>query len=105
MSLGLKSASNRLHVYGSYFCIHSASLRFLVGAFHPFTFKVFIDMYVVIAIFSLLFFFFNAPVAYGGSQARGLIGATPADLHHSHSITRSEPHLRPIPQLSAMLDP
>ena len=36
-----------------------------------------------------------APVAYGVSQARGQIGATAAGLHHSHSNTGSEPHLRP----------
>ena len=27
------------------------------------------------------------------------------DLHHSHSNARSEPHLLPTPQLTAMLDP
>ena len=30
------------------------------------------------------------PVAYGGSQARGLIGAVAAGLHHSHSSAGSE---------------
>ena len=38
--------------------------------------------------FSFLFFFFllfrAAPAIYGGSQARGRIGATVASLHHSH---------------------
>ena len=29
------------------------------------------------------------PVVYGGSQARGPIGATAASLHHTHSNTRS----------------
>ena len=39
----------------------------------------------------LLFFFFflsfsrATPTAYGGSQARGLIRAVAAGLHHSHS--------------------
>ena len=33
--------------------------------------------------------------AYGVSQARGLIGATAAGLHHSHSNTGPEPRLRP----------
>ncbi|RKM63539.1 hypothetical protein C0984_19550, partial [Clostridioides difficile] len=45
------------------------------------------------------------PVAYGGSQARGLIGAIAAGLHHSHSNTGSEPHLQPTPQLTATPDP
>ena len=55
-------------------------------------------MYVAnIYLFTLLFR--AATTAYGGSQARGLIGAKVADLHHSHSSARSEPHLRPTPQL------
>ena len=55
------------------------------------------------------FFFFAfsraAPLAYGGAQARGLIRAIAAKLRQSHSDTGSEPHLRPTPQLTAMLDP
>ena len=52
------------------------------------------------------FFFFLVfskamPVAYGGSQARGLVGAIAASLHHSHSNAGSEPHLWPTPQLTA----
>ena len=45
------------------------------------------------------------PVPYGGSQARGQIGATAAGLHHSHSNAESELHLRPTSQLTAMQDP
>ena len=37
------------------------------------------------------------PAAYGGSQARGRIGATAANWCHSHSNTGSESHLRPTP--------
>ena len=37
-----------------------------------------------------LFFFMAAPTAYGGSQARGLIGAEASGLPHSHSSVRSE---------------
>ena len=51
VSLGLKWVSCRQHVYGSCFCMHSATLCFLFGAFNPFTFKVIIDIYVPIAIF------------------------------------------------------
>ena len=49
--------------------------------------------------FYISFYFFifclfrAAPTAYGGSQARGLIGAIAAGLYHSHSNARSEPHL------------
>ena len=44
-------------------------------------------------------------MVYGGSQARGQIGAMAASLHHSHSNAGSTPHLRPMPQLTAMPDP
>ena len=57
---------------------------------------------------SLLGFFllFRATyAAYGSSQARGRIGTTAAGLYHSHSSLGSEPHQRPTPQLTAMLDP
>ena len=45
------------------------------------------------------------PVACGGSQARGLIGAVTTGLRQSHSKVRSEPRLQPTPQLRATLDP
>ena len=45
-----------------------------------------------------------APAAYGGSQARGQIGAIATSLRHSHSNARSEPGLGPIPQLMIMLE-
>ena len=55
------------------------------------------------------FFFFGlfkvAPEAYGGSQAKGQIRASTAGLCHSHSNTRSEPHLSPTPQLMTRLNP
>ena len=54
---------------------------------------------------SLFFLVFSggAPVAYGGSQARGRIGAAATGLSHSYSNTGSELHLRPAPQLMATL--
>ena len=45
------------------------------------------------------------PAAYGGSQARGRIGAVAASLRHSHSIVGSEPRLQSTPQLMATADP
>ena len=51
------------------------------------------------------FFFRAAPVAYGSSPARDLIGAAAAGLHHSHSNRGSEPCLQPPLQLMATLDP
>ena len=65
-------------------------------------------------IFYILFYFIlfyfvllsrAPPVAYGGAQARGPIGAIAASLHQSHSNARSEQHLRPTPQLTATRDP
>ena len=44
-------------------------------------------------------------MAYGVSQARGQIRAAAAGLRHSHSNATSEPHLRPIPKLTATPDP
>ena len=41
--------------------------------------------------FNFFFFFvFLGPTAYGGSQARGLIGAVAASLSHSHSHSHSQ---------------
>ena len=48
-----------------------------------------------IFLFYFCHFFRAAPAAHGGSQARGQIGAVAADLLHSHSHARSEPHLQP----------
>ena len=62
--------------------------------------SVFICMFIY-----LLIIFRAAPAAYGGSQARGWIGAATAGLYRSHSITRSEPHLWLTPQLTATIDP
>ena len=56
--------------------------------------------YLLSYLFIHFYPFRATPSAYGGSQARGHIGATAASLHHSHSNTRSEPHLRPTPQLT-----
>ena len=48
----------------------------------------------ILGFFYFLFCLFRAePTAYGGSRARGLIGATAATLHHSHSNVGSELHL------------
>ena len=63
-------------------------------------------------VFSILFYFFllyffaiswATPVAYGGSQARGQIGAVASSLHQSPSNSGSE-RLQPTPQLTATPD-
>ena len=56
---------------------------------------------------TILFYFLlfrAAPVAYGGSQARGPIRATATGLRHSHSQPGSEVRLRPT-HLKATPDP
>ena len=62
-------------------------------------------------IFKCNFFFFfffaiswAAPAVYGGSQARGPIGAVAAGLHQSHSNAGSDQRLQPTPQLAATPD-
>ena len=66
--------------------------------------------FVLVFIFYLFIYFGLCPfrathMAYGGSQARGLIGATAAGLCHSHGNMGSDPRLQPIPQLTATPDP
>ena len=63
-----------------------------------------------LALFSTVFLFcvcvFRvAPMACGGSQAGGPVGATAARLRHSHINTGSNPRLQPTPQLMATPDP
>ena len=60
----------------------------------------------------MLTFFFGllslsraTPMAYGGFQARGRIGAEATGLRQSHSNARFKSRLQPTPQLRATLDP
>ena len=56
--------------------------------------------------FFFFFFLFRAvAMAYGGSQARGLIGAAATGLHHSHSNAGSKPHLQHSSQEHQILNP
>ena len=50
-------------------------------------------------------FFRAAPTAFGGLQARGLVGAVATGLHHGHSNASSQLRLRSTPQLMATRDP
>jgi len=53
-------------------------------------FLIFLGGSLFIYLFSLFVFSRAAPAAYGGSQARGLIGAVATGLRHSHSKAGSE---------------
>ena len=46
-----------------------------------------------VSLFTFFCLFRAAHAAYGGCQARGPTGAVAVGRHHSHSNTRSEPHL------------
>ena len=61
--------------------------------------------YFFIYLFVCFVFSRATPMAYGGSQARGLIRAIAAGLYQSHSNAGSEPHLWPMPQLMVTPDP
>ena len=70
-----------------------------------FTLIVFVVVVVVVVVFVAISW--AAPSAYGGSQARGRIGAVATvatGLRQSHSNSGSEPRLQPTPQLTATPD-
>ena len=58
------------------------------------------NLFSYLFLFVFLPFSWAAPTAYGGSQARGLIGAAATGLRQSHSNAGSEPRLQPTPQLA-----
>ena len=64
---------------------------------------IFLSFFLVVVV--VVAIFWAAPVAYGGSQARGQIGAVATGLRQSNSNAGSEPRLQPTPQLTAMLEP
>ena len=64
-------------------------------------FFVFLSFVVVVVV--VVAISWAAPAAYGGSQARGRIGAVATSLRQSHSNAGSEPRM-PTPQLTAMPD-
>ena len=70
-----------------------------------FFFFFFLSFVFVVVVVVVVAISWAAPAAYGGSQARGLIGAVATGLHQSHSNKGSELHLKPTPQLTAMPDP
>ena len=58
-------------------------------------------IYLFLFYFYLFSLFRATPMAFGGSQARGLIRAVAAGLGDSRSNTKPEPRLQPTPQLTA----
>ena len=92
---------NNLFLLGCPFYLHIVACSSLTWFFYISVVLVVLSFYL----FSLFAFSRAAPEAFGGSQARGLIGAVATGLLQSHSNTGSEPHLRPTPQLTATPDP
>ena len=73
---------------------------------HLATFRAVYFLCSFFCLFVCLFAFSRAPpMAYGGSQARGPVGAVATSLHYSHSNARYKLHLQPTRQLVAMPDP
>ena len=62
-------------------------------------------LFCFVLVFNLFAISRAVPTAYGGSQARGLIGDVAARLYHSYSNARSKLRLQPTPQLMATPDP
>jgi len=73
----------------------------IVSLYHLFFLFYF---YFFLVFLFLLLLLFLAPAEYGGSQARGRIGAVATGLRQSHSNAGSELHLQPTPQLTATPD-
>ena len=63
------------------------------------------NFYCILFYFGFLLFLWATPAAYGGSQARGPIGAVATSLCQSHNNTGSEPRQQWTPWLMATPDP
>ena len=73
-------------------------------SYYKFQLRSALLLFFFFSFLSFCYFFGATPVAYGDSQARGLIGDVATDLRQSHSNTGSEPGLQPTPQLTATPD-
>ena len=78
----------------------STDIHFLSQVF----FHRFYFLFIYLFILSFFAISWADPAAYGGSQARGPIGAVATGLRQSHSNAESEPRLQPTPQLTATPD-
>ena len=79
-------------------CLYVLEIKPLSGASFETIFShsvgcLFVFFVCLFFVFCLFAISWAAPMAYGGSQARGLIGAVDAGLRQSHSNTGSEPLL------------
>ena len=87
-------------------CLYILEIKPLLIASFTTVFSLPVGCFCLFVLYFCLFDFSRAaPAAYGGSQAMGLIRAAATGLCQNHSNAWSKPHLRPTPQLTAMLDP
>ena len=85
--------SNSFNFYGEKKLKEFIDFKCVCSSQNTFSFFIF-----VVGCFVLFCLLFRAAFeAYGSSQARSLIGATSAGLHHSHSNVESKPQLQPTP--------
>ena len=84
--------------------VHHPEIYILVLEKRICFFKDVLIFFVVVVVVIVVAISWVTPAAYGGSQARGLIGAVATGLHQSHSNAGSEPRLQPTPQLTATPD-
>ena len=91
-----------------------APFYILTSVYEGFDFATSLSSFAIVHLFNLflfviLFYFWSflglLPVAYGGSQVRGLIGAVAASLRQSHSNVGSEPCLYHSSRQHWMLNP
>ena len=91
---------NNIHMY--IFFIYSSVND--LGCFHVLDIVNSAAVNIVVDISFFFLLFRAAPIAYGGSQARGRIRTMAAGLCHSHRNAGSKIHLWPTLQLRATLD-
>ena len=84
MAVSLQSKRNQIVAFPAL----KKKLFMLHGKWNPVN-KYFTFWEIIIIIICL---FYATPAAHGGSQARSLIGAVAASLHHNHSNARSLNH-------------
>ena len=93
-----------IYIYGSFLCIHSASLCLLVRAFNLFAFKVTIDLQVSIVIFpNWGLFLFATLKSYGNSKSKTTIDTHTQkkkkefkhNSHHKRENKRGKEEKRP----------
>ena len=99
-----------IHIF--YICsLYTYTYAFSLYILYLYTYLAMLSLYIFY-LFIYLFIFWSfclffpraAPAAYGGSQARGRVGAVATGLCQSHSNAGSEPRLQPTPQLTATPD-